>query len=234
MIGIAQSYTDTYDVQMHMNETGLDPLHRIAVLKSIDVVDAVTSADFDRPTPCEGWTLLDLMAHMTAQHRGFAAAARGLGADPDAWRVEPVLDAVRADPRGAYSAAAHDVLKAFAAPGTADASFALPEFGADAVFPGAMAMGFHFVDYVVHGWDVAASLGVRYELPSAVIQAVLPLVLAVPDGDFREMPGAPFAPALEPTGADDFERILRHLGRNPVIAQSYSTVTGAWSDQRNA
>jgi hypothetical protein len=97
-----------------------------------------------------------------------------------------------------------------------------------------MAMGFHFVDYAVHGWDVAASLGVRYELPSAVIQAVLPLVLAIPDGDFRQMAGAPFGPALEPTGTDDFERILRYLGRNPVGTQSYSTVTGAWSDQRNA
>ena len=29
------------------------------------------------------------------------------------------------------------------------------------------------------------------------------------------MAGAPFAPALAPTGEDDFERILRHLGRNP-------------------
>ena len=75
------------------------------------------------------------------------------------------MDAVRADPRRAYSEAAHDVLDAFAADGTADAPFALPEFGEGAVFPGAMAMGFHFVDYVVHGWDVAASLGVPFELP---------------------------------------------------------------------
>ena len=72
-------------------------------------------------------------------------------------------------PVGAYADAAHDVLDAFAADGTADAPFALPEFGEGAVFPGAMAMGFHFVDYVVHGWDVAASLGVPYELPAEVV-----------------------------------------------------------------
>ena len=154
---------------------------------------------------------------MTVQHRGFAAAARGFGADPDTWRVESVVDAVRADPGRAYSEAAHDVLDAFAADGTADAPFALPEFGEGAVFPGEMAMGFHFVDYVVHGWDVAASLGVPYEMPADVVEAVLPLALAVPDGDFRSGDGAPFAPAIEAAGTDDFERILRHLGRRPDV-----------------
>ena len=146
-------------------------LHRTAVLQSIDVVNTVREADLVRPTPCEGWNLLDLLAHMTVQHRGFAAAARGFGADMDTWHADSVLDAVRAEPGRTYSEAALDVLDAFAADGTADAPFALPEFGDGAVFPGEMAMGFHFVDYAVHGWDVAASLGVPYELPVDVVAA---------------------------------------------------------------
>jgi uncharacterized protein (TIGR03086 family) len=89
-----------------------------------------------------------------------------------------------------------------------------------------MAMGFHFVDYVVHGWDVAATLGVPYGLPTDVVAAVLPLVLGVPDGDFREQDGSPFARAVEPVGADDFARILAHLGRRADWNQAYSTVTG--------
>ena len=205
---------------MHTKSSALTPLHRIAVLKSIDIVDSVTASDLARPTPCDGWNLFDLLAHMTVQHRGFAAAARGLGADPKIWRVESVLDAVKTDPRGEYAEAAHDALEAFAADHTANASFALPEFGEGAVFPAQMAIGFHYVDYVVHGWDVAASLGVRYDLPTAVVEAVLPMVMAVPDHkDIRTMEGAPFAPALAPTGVDDFERILRHLGRDPHWAQ---------------
>jgi uncharacterized protein (TIGR03086 family) len=190
-------------------------LHRLAVLQSVDLVSTVALADLGRPTPCEGWNLGDLIAHMTVQHRGFAAAARGLGADAEVWRVETVVAAVRSNPGRAYSDAAHDVLDAFAADGAANAPFALPEFGEGAVFPGEMAMGFHFVDYVVHGWDVAASLGVPYELPAEVVTAVLPLVLAVPDGDIRTVDGSPFAPAVEHAGTDDFERILRHLGRRP-------------------
>jgi uncharacterized protein (TIGR03086 family) len=84
------------------------------------------------------------------------------------------------------------------------------------VFPGNIAMGFHFVDYVVHGWDVAASLGVAYELPAGVLTAALPLVLAVPDGAVRDLDAVPFDAAIEPVdGAGDFDRILRHLGRKP-------------------
>ncbi|MDH6196910.1 uncharacterized protein (TIGR03086 family) [Mycobacterium frederiksbergense] len=194
--------------------------HRTAVLKSIDIVSTVGSADLGRATPCSGWSLADLLAHMTAQHRGFAAAARGHGADDEIWRPETVADAVRADPVGSYAAAAHDVLDAFAADGVAEATFALPEFGPGATFPGALAMGFHFVDYVVHGWDVAAALGAPYDLPADVIAAVLPLVMMVPDGDYRAAPNAAFAPAVKASGTTDFETILLHLGRRPDWTQS--------------
>ncbi|WP_319428852.1 TIGR03086 family metal-binding protein [Mycobacterium sp. RTGN5] len=202
--------------------------HRIAVTKSIEVVDTVRPADLDRPTPCAGWNLADLLAHMTVQHRGFAAAARGHGADVNNWRVETVVDAVRVDPARAYAEAANDVLEAFGADGADDAPFALPEFGENAVFPGSIAMGFHFVDYVVHGWDVAATLGVDYELPADVLAAVLPLVLAVPDGEVRDLDAVPFDAAIEPVdGASDFDRILRHLGRSPDFTNREASGTAS-------
>ncbi|SOX55852.1 TIGR03086 family protein [Mycobacterium ahvazicum] len=212
---------------MIINSADIRPLHRIALLHSIDIVNAVTHADFAKPTPCGDWTLLDLLAHMTVQHRGFAAAARGAGADLDKWNADAVVDAVRADHGRVYADAALDVIDAFAADGLSETPFRLPEFGEGAAVPGAMAMGFHFVDYVVHGWDVAASLGQRYELPADVIAAALPLVLAVPDGEFRGDQGAPFGPALEVAGGDDFDRILCHLGRRPDWAQRPPAVTGA-------
>lgn len=204
---------------MHTIETDLRPLHRIAVLRSVEAVDPVRPSDLDQPTPCSDWTLGDLLAHMTVQHRGFAAAARGHGADEAVWNVESVADAVRADPAGSYAAAAHDVLDAFAADGVTEATFALPEFGPDATFPGALAIGFHFVDYVVHGWDIAASLGVAYELPDDVVAAVLPLVMAIPDGDFRDDSSSPFGRAVNGSATTDFEKVLLHLGRTPDWSQ---------------
>jgi uncharacterized protein (TIGR03086 family) len=193
----------------------LRPLHRIAVLQSIDIVDMVRPADLSRPTPCADWNLADLLAHMTAQHRGFAAAARGHGADEEIWKADTVADTVQTDPAGTYAGAAHDVLEAFAADGATETTFALPEFGPGATFPGALAIGFHFVDYVVHGWDVAAAMGAPYQLPDDVVAAVLPLVMAIPDGDFRGSSGVPFDRAVNSSGATDFDRILAHLGRRP-------------------
>jgi uncharacterized protein (TIGR03086 family) len=201
--------------------------HRTAVTTSIELVDTVRPADLDRSTPCVSWNLADLLAHMTIQHRGFAAAARGHGADLDNWRADTVIDAVRQDPARTYAAAANDVLEAFWAAAD-DTPFALPEFGGDAVFPGNIAMGFHFVDYVVHGWDVAASLGVDYQLPADVLKAVLPLVLAVPDGEVRDRESVPFDRALEPAdGATDFDRILRHLGRRPDFTNRETSGTSS-------
>ncbi|QZT58309.1 TIGR03086 family protein [Mycolicibacterium austroafricanum] len=190
--------------------------HRTAVQASIDVVAAVRPEHLTLDTPCAGWNLADLLTHMTAQHHGFAAAARGGGADLSAWRTEPFADAVAADPAGTYAAAAHAVLAAFAADGIDEAPFALPEFGPGVSVPGSTAIGFHFVDYVVHGWDVAATLRTPYSLPPDVLAAALPIVMTVPDGEFRDADNSPFARALSLDDTDDdLARILRHLGRNP-------------------
>src|SRR6478609_9418299 len=147
MIGIAISYALAYRKQMTIIADDIRPLHKIAVLQSIDVVGRVERSDLGRPTPCAGWKLFDLLAHMTVQHRGFAAAARGYGNELDIWRPETVLAAVIADPAGTYRTAAHDVVEVFADDAAPDATFALPEFGPGATFPGAIAMGFHFIDY---------------------------------------------------------------------------------------
>jgi uncharacterized protein (TIGR03086 family) len=202
---------------MHMHTiSDIRPLHRIAVNASVDIVNAVTPGDLDRPTPCAGWNLSDLLTHMTVQHRGFAASARGAGADLAVWQPATVADAVKTDPAGAYASAAADVLDAFSAGNVLDATFALPEFGSDATFPGGMAIGFHFVDYVVHGWDVARTIGIPFQPRADVVAAALPLVLALPEGEFRDMEGAAFGHAI--TGVDptsDLDRILLHLGRSP-------------------
>jgi uncharacterized protein (TIGR03086 family) len=184
--------------------------HRVAVRASVDIVNSIRTGDLALSTPCTGWDLADLLAHMTVQHRGFAAAARGGGQDLALWDPAGFRDTP--DPVAEYAAAAHDVLDAFAA-ADPESQFALPELGT--TVPAEMAIGFHLIDYAVHGWDVAASLGVAFTLPEDVVAAALPLALAVPDGDFRSMPNAPFGPAHTGDSATDFDKLLRHLGRDP-------------------
>ena len=186
--------------------------NRTAVRACAAVVSLVRPDDLTRPTPCAEWTLADLLAHMTAQHRGFAAAARGRGGDPTAWRIHPVGQ----DPATDYADAAEDVLAAFAEPGTPEREFHLPEFQPVSRFPAALAIGFHLIDYVVHGWDVARALDLDYRLEPEVAGTALRIALTVPNGDNRLAPDAAFGPALT-TGddTDPLNRILTHLGRSP-------------------
>jgi uncharacterized protein (TIGR03086 family) len=187
-------------------------LDRRAVAASVEVVSRVTAGDLGRPTPCSEWTLADLLAHMTAQHLGFAAAAAGRGADPDAWQVAPL----GGEPVLEYAAAAEAVITAFAEPGVLERRFQLPEIMPGMAFPAAQAISFHFIDYVVHGWDVARALGVGYELDADLAEAALPVARAVPGGASRLRPGAAFRPILDaPADADPLDRILALLGRPP-------------------
>jgi uncharacterized protein (TIGR03086 family) len=188
-------------------------LDRRAVEASARVVSQAGPGDLGRATPCAGWTLRDLLEHMIIQHYGFAAASRGAGADPASWRRPPPPD----DPVAAYAEAAVHVIAAFAAPGVGERSFALPEISTEVMFPAATAMSFHFVDYVVHGWDVARTLDVPLDLPDDLARAALVVARRVPDGPERLAPGAAFAPGVTaPGGADPLDRVLTALGRSPA------------------
>jgi uncharacterized protein (TIGR03086 family) len=182
-----------------------------AVRASVRVVWQASATDLARPTPCAGWTLADLLAHMTAQHDGFAAAAAGEGADLVRWQT----GAPAADPVGEYAAAAERVLAAFAAADVLAREFVLPEISARLRFPAAEAIGFHFVDYVVHGWDVARALGLDYDLEPDVLAAAWPIAWSVPDGERRRRPGAAFAPRVAVTGGGVLDEIVALLGRRP-------------------
>lgn len=209
--------------------TDIRNLNARAVRQSVDIVNRVQVTDLGRPTPCSAWDLADLLGHMTVQHVGFAAAARGDGADPARWKFAPAGD----DAVERYAAAAEDVLAAYAALDSLDAELLLPEFAHaknPPSFPAAQAIGFHFIDYVVHGWDVARTLGLEYRLDEELAEPALRVALAVPGGQSRLREGAAFGPALggTPDGstASDapsesaLDQILRHLGRSPSWPQA--------------
>ena len=185
-------------------------LDRIAVREAARVVDLAREGDWARDTPCAGWDLRRLVAHMTGQHHGFAAAARGEGGETRFWRER----AEDGDPARAHRRAADAVLTAFAQTGAVEREFVLPELGGG--FAGRTAIGFHFVDYVVHAWDVAAALGVPLGLADEVLGAALTVARRVPTDPAGRGPGFAFAPALKvPEGAGPLEETLRLLGREP-------------------
>jgi uncharacterized protein (TIGR03086 family) len=196
---------------MHTNvTTDIVMLDARAVRASVDLVAQITTQDLARATPCADWTLHDLLKHMIAQHHGFAAAAGGDG-NLAQWRVRPL----GARPIAAYRAAAEHVLNAFAEDGVLDRNFPLPEFKQGLMFPARQAISFHFVDYVVHSWDVARTLDVPVDLDPDLLEVALSVAEAVPGGDARLAPGAAFAPSVTWAGGSRLDQIIALLGRSP-------------------
>ncbi|HEY1624866.1 MAG TPA: TIGR03086 family metal-binding protein [Streptosporangiaceae bacterium] len=192
--------------------------HARAVQGSVRVVAEVREPDLPKPTPCAGWTLTDLLIHMTVQHRGFAAAAAGDGADLSHWQAGQ-LDRSRlvSEYLSEYQSAAAAVISAFAAEDVLVRKFCLPEISTQLPIPAEQAIGFHLVDYVVHGWDVARTLGLGYDVDPDVLDTALLIAQAVPDDDERRrVPGAPFAPRIDSPTGKPLDRVLTLLGRDPA------------------
>jgi uncharacterized protein (TIGR03086 family) len=192
-----------------------------AVRESINLVDRSTAADLGRPTPCADWTLLGLLAHMATQHYGFAAASTGDG-DLARWQTRPLGE----DPVAAYRASAEHVLAAFATDGVLDQEFPLPEIVRAPAFPARQAISFHFIDYVVHSWDVAKTLGIEANFAPPLLDAALAVALAVPDGEARLAPGAAFGPRLTWSGGSRLDQIVAILGRSPTWPAALSPGCG--------
>lgn len=184
---------------------------RRAVEQSVIVVSSVAGADLGRATPCEGWTLGDLLGHMIVQHNGFAAAADGAAGDLSIWVAKPVGP----EPAAQYAAAAARVIGAFAGHDP-DRGFWLPEIRDGGPFPAPTAIGFHLVDYVVHTWDVAVSTRMGVVFDDDLIAIAGRIAEQVPAGAAREVDGAAFKPVRPiPPGSSMLERILLVLGRDP-------------------
>ncbi|SED66697.1 TIGR03086 family metal-binding protein [Jiangella alba] len=181
-----------------------------AVRASAELVATATAADLSKPTPCLGWTLYGLLAHMTTQHYGFAAASRG-DADPATWKLLSLGD----DPVRAYLESADHVIAAFAADGVPERAFPLPEFRPEP-FPAEQAVSFHLVDYVVHAWDVAKTLGAEVTFDDDVLDAAHAVAAVVPAGPVRVVPGAAFGPVVPWEGGSRLDQLVAYLGRSPV------------------
>lgn len=192
--------------------TDLRVLHRRALQVSVDLVDQVGPDRLGLATPCAEWDLGQLLAHMVGQNLGFAAAARGERNGVAAFAPVPVAE----DPAARHAASAAELAEAFAAPGFETREVWLAEIRGGGFYPAQTAVGFHLVDSVAHGWDVARSLGLPVSFDDEVLEAALVVSLAIPDGPAREQPGAAFRPAVGIVAdADLFERVLALLGRSP-------------------
>lgn len=190
-----------------MDLRGLD---RRASEATCHIMASVPDEALRRPTPCAEWDLAALLRHMTANNHGFADAAEGKPGDPDVWAGPPL----GADWQAAYQESARRVAKAFADDAVLDRTVEVPGYG---MMPGSRAIGMHFIDYLVHGWDVARAVGQDPVLDEESCRTVLTMGQRWPDvPQVWGGPGAPWGNRVPVTDdAPAAARMLGFLGRSP-------------------
>ncbi|MFE3174257.1 TIGR03086 family metal-binding protein [Amycolatopsis sp. NPDC059090] len=182
-------------------------LDRQSLLVLDPIVAKTTAADLDRPTPCAGWTLADLLRHQVSENHAFAEAARaGSAKDWDSGQLGE-------DPYAAYAASVTDYLAAYSEADVAERQIAINTFG---TFTGTVAIAMHLVDTVAHGWDLAKTLDVAYDPVPEAVHAALQFALMIPADPKARIERGTFAPVV-PVSTDEGEldQFLGLLGRDP-------------------
>jgi uncharacterized protein (TIGR03086 family) len=156
----------------------------------------------DRPTPCAGWSLADLLAHMDDALDAFTEAAGG--------RVEVHAPEGAVGHVAVIEEKACALLGMWSGPRPGDVVISDGDGGLDLGSPLLVATA--ALEVTVHGWDVGQSTGARTALPDELARALLPVARAVVAPGDR---GVRFAPAraVDPE-ASYGARLLAFLGRS--------------------
>lgn len=155
----------------------------------------------DRPTPCTGWDLHHLLAHMEDALDAFTEAAAGRVEIDPVPETETRVEALREKAcalLGAWTAArpiATDCVE-------------VGDLGLDATLLVATAA----LEITVHGWDVGQATGRGTPIPDDLARGLLTIAEHVIDADDRGPRFASPRPTTADAGADD--RLLAWTGRS--------------------
>ena len=155
------------------------------------IVDGIEPDQLDNPTPCEGWTVRDVLNHITGGADMFAiAATEGKVSDEKLGQLM-VGDNLGTDYKASFEAASGRAKQAFNAPGVAEKMVTLP-FGE---MPAGVAVNFAIFDVTTHTWDLAKGTNQSTDLDPEVLGAALDAAQLMLSDDFRG------ARAVRPAGA---------------------------------
>ena len=132
-------------------------------------VNAIKPDQWDAPTPCDEWDMRALVGHITYEALWAAELYAGKTMAEVGDRFEG--DNLGDDPIAAFTLALVGAKSAVAAPGAMETVCHL-SFGDHS---GADYAGQLFLDFLVHGWDVAKGSGQDATLDAALCEACVPL-----------------------------------------------------------
>ena len=152
-----------------------------------------------RPTPCSEWNVQQVFDHLVGAIDMFAGAA---GASAPHTAVDPA-------PTARFGAATERSLAAWRSHEDPGATLSLP-FGD---FPADFVMAMNQLDSLVHGWDLAAALGIPLHVPAELVEAAQDTArMSVPPSR-----GHAFGAEMAAPSDDALERLVAFTGRDPAV-----------------
>ena len=168
-----------------------------------DRLAGVTELDWTADTPCDGWDVRTLVAHVVT---GEALVTRVLR-DGGAWESQADPSILGLNPMATWRGTVLAAIESASTDGVLDAlhPHAVGEL------PGGVIIGFRVTENLVHGWDLARSCGVDVELPDTLAERCLDFWL--PLADLDALAGHFGSKVMPPDGASAGVRLLSLLGR---------------------
>jgi uncharacterized protein (TIGR03086 family) len=172
-----------------------------------DAAAAIRDADWDLPTPCSEWTVLQVLQHAAGDQLAWAAAI-GVGTGPSENPFAP-SGQLKGSIDGLIEPALSTARAAWAGVRGDSVPTPLPQ----GTLPTPTATAACALDAAVHAWDIAVALGRPSPLSDALAADLLPAARAIVE-PLRQF-GA-YAAALPPRPEDGHAaELLRYLGRDP-------------------
>jgi uncharacterized protein (TIGR03086 family) len=157
---------------------------------------AGASAKLDVATPCDEWTVRDLLNHILETQQFFVSRARNEDVPPPSPKP---AELVGDNPVNDFNHARSEVLTVF---------------GEDGVIARTgPSLGIAFSDQLLHGWDVAKATGQDATMPEGLAEAAYTIIHGRFTDDERK---GIFGPEIAvPASASAQDRLLAYTGRNP-------------------
>jgi len=172
------------------------------------VTAGLSEADKDKATPCEKWTVTQVLQHATGDQIGYAAAIAG-GPWPSEDPFAP-SGRIEGDPVAFLETGLSASATAYTQIGDGDPNVPTPL--PQGAMPAWQAAGACALDAAIHAWDIAVATGQPSPLTTPMARELLEVAVTIvePLRGFAYGPSMPAAP-----GDGDVETLLRYLGRDP-------------------
>ncbi len=174
-----------------------------------EVIGAISANQAEWPTPCEDWSVQDLLHHLVVQDlHNYTVMARGSNVDPLA-----ATATVGADWYTRFTDGAAMLTRAWAA-ADLNAQVALPG-GGEA--PLRSRIGLQITEFTVHAWDLAKATGVPIVLDPALADQSLAWAQRMLKPEYRGSERGIGPEVRVPITADSYTRLAGWFGRSPYF-----------------